>query len=196
MTSPRALTLCAACLVVGLALGRYTAAPAEETHHEAASEEIAVETSETTEATEIVQHEAEDAATERTEATTERVRVVWRERIVQPDGATEEREMELDAEVARLVHEAEAARREVARLEAQLAHQTTETVEVVREVEVVRQVRAPLPDWRLSGMVGLDIPGGHAVYGGSVERRILGPIHVGAWGLSTGALGVSAGVSF
>lgn len=190
----RTLLIGAACLVVGLALGRYSAAPAEETHHETASEEIAVETSETTEAQEVAHHEAATMATERTEATAERVRVVWRERIVQADGATEEREMELDAEVARLVHEAEAARREVARLEAQLAHQTTETVEVVREVEVVRQVRAPLPDWRLSGMVGLDIPGAHAVYGASVERRILGPIHVGAWGLSSGSFGVAAGV--
>lgn len=48
------------------------------------------------------------------------------------------------------------------------------------------------PDWHVSALVGLPGP----VYGAHVQRRILGPVSVGAWALTSKAAGVSLGVEF
>jgi hypothetical protein len=75
-------------------------------------------------------------------------------------------------------------------------------VEKVVEKRVEVQVR---PDWKVTPMVGLDVPRviqnpvaaqSAIVFGGQVERRILGPISAGAWGLSNGNAGVSVTVEF
>lgn len=52
------------------------------------------------------------------------------------------------------------------------------------------------PDWRVSGLVGWDFGRTQLVYGGAVERRIIGPVWLGVWGLSSGAAGGSVGVTF
>lgn len=52
-----------------------------------------------------------------------------------------------------------------------------------------------LPQWRVSGLVGTGLPL-VPIYGAHVERRILGPVSVGAWALSSGVGGLSVGVSF
>jgi hypothetical protein len=49
-------------------------------------------------------------------------------------------------------------------------------------------------DWRVSGLVGLK--DGQQIYGASVERRILGNIHVGIFALPGHMLGASVGMSF
>lgn len=55
-------------------------------------------------------------------------------------------------------------------------------------------------DWLVSGIAASRIPlssGGSPIeYGAAVNRRILGPIYVGGFGLSGGTYGVSAGLSF
>src|SRR5436190_8856090 len=53
-----------------------------------------------------------------------------------------------------------------------------------------------LPQWRLGPMVGLDWHSGQRTYGGLVERRILGPISLGVWGLSSGQAGAVVTAEF
>ncbi|NDD84290.1 hypothetical protein EBZ38_08475 [bacterium] len=77
----------------------------------------------------------------------------------------------------------------------------TETIKYVdREVEKLVVKEKPLPDWRISPMVGLDFKNGlqssQVVYGGEVQRRILGSVSAGAWGLSSGVAGVSVSLEF
>lgn len=48
----------------------------------------------------------------------------------------------------------------------------------------------------LSALGGVDMTNGHLLYGLSVIRPVLGPITVGAFGLSDGTIGASVGVSF
>lgn len=50
--------------------------------------------------------------------------------------------------------------------------------------------------WDLVGLAGVDVPRNRQVYGGAVDYRLLGPITIGAWGLSSGAAGLSLGLRF
>lgn len=84
-------------------------------------------------------------------------------------------------------HEREDTRTETAR-------DTTAETATETERHAKEETRVSEPDWRVGGMVGLSGVG--TVYGGSIERRILGPVWLGAWGLSSGAFGVSVGVEF
>lgn len=68
-----------------------------------------------------------------------------------------------------------------------------ETASASREASVIQTPAAP-PSWRVGGLAGLSASG--PVYGGEVSRRVLGPIWVGAWGLSVPAGGVSVGVEW
>lgn len=54
------------------------------------------------------------------------------------------------------------------------------------------------PNWRLAALGGFDPNGniGKPIYGGSIERRILGPIFVGAFGMSNKSFGVSLSFEF
>lgn len=80
---------------------------------------------------------------------------------------------------------------------------------VDREVEKRVDVTKPSPDWRISPMLGVNagtIPGAIAagelkladtVVGGlEVQRRIWGPVSLGAWGLTSGQVGVTASLEF
>lgn len=80
--------------------------------------------------------------------------------------------------------------------------------EVEKKVEVEKLVEKRIeshPDWKLSPLVGLDIsrvmsnptaPQSAIVLGGQVERRVLGPVSAGVWGLSNGNVGVAVTVEF
>ncbi len=116
----------------------------------------------------------------------ERVRIVYRDRWRTPEGAERETELEIDAETARELLEE-------ARVETRVETREVE-VEVVRDL--VHEIRTPLPDWRVGGLIGMDLTHGAPVYGLQIERRIIGPLHVGAWGLASGAAGVSVGITF
>lgn len=75
---------------------------------------------------------------------------------------------------------------------------TTDSGTTVAEKTDARReatVTPRLPDWRVSGMVGTGWPLA-PIYGAHVERRILGPVTVGGWGLSSGVVGLSIGVEF
>lgn len=50
--------------------------------------------------------------------------------------------------------------------------------------------------WNLRAMAALSLRAAPPVYGGGIERRILGPIYLGAFGFSNGTAGVSIALSF
>ena len=75
----------------------------------------------------------------------------------------------------------------------------SEQTKVVEKI-VEKTVRA---DWRVTAKVGFDIKSlsltnvaGALVYGGEVQKRIVGPISIGAWGLSSGQGGLSLSLEF
>lgn len=65
-----------------------------------------------------------------------------------------------------------------------------------RDIEKVKIVESARPDWLIQGQVGVQLDGLKPVYGGAVQRRILGPVFAGVWGqASSGAReGAAAGV--
>lgn len=79
------------------------------------------------------------------------------------------------------------------------ASATTETAKATQAttVELHTVERVPvLPQWSIAVMPGVDLRGAstlpyHAVVGVAVERRIAGPLFVGAWGNTAGAAGIS-----
>lgn len=117
------------------------------------------------------------------EQQTKRV-VVYRDRVVAPDGTRTEREVETS------VTDSEA--RTVATKQAE----RVVTRDVVREVERRVEVTQPLPQWRVGALAGFDIPGWRPAYGAHAERRIAGPLSLGVWGLHTGQGGVSLSLEF
>lgn len=50
------------------------------------------------------------------------------------------------------------------------------------------------PQWKAQGLAGLTFQG-QQIYGGDLERRIIGPVFLGAWGTNQGA-GVSLSLEF
>lgn len=172
----RVALLFVAGLAIAFAAGRFSARQPDET--------IAIaEVQEVQETKEVEETTFEERTEERQE---ERIRIVYRDRWRTPDGAERETELELDAETAQAILDE-------ARVETRVEERV---VEVVREVEVFREIRTPLPDWRVGGLVGLELDAGAPVYGLQLERRILGPIHVGAWAMTSGAVGLAITVAF
>lgn len=132
-----------------------------------------------------------EATATRDEAKVETV-VVYRDRLVHVDGTVEEHEVEHRGTDVQIHEEAKAAEVKV------------EVREVERVVEKRVEVHTPPPDWRVTAMVGVDasplvrqgLPPALAL-GASVERRIIGPIYVGVWGLvQPAAVGASIGFDF
>jgi hypothetical protein len=82
------------------------------------------------------------------------------------------------------------------------ATRQVETRVEYRDREVVKEKRVDAPkDWAVSLLVGTRVALkplglGTVAYGARVERRIIGPVSAGVWGLSDGECGVSVGVSF
>jgi hypothetical protein len=65
-----------------------------------------------------------------------------------------------------------------------------------RDVEKIKIVESPRPDWLLSGQVGSRFDGWQPVYGATVARRIAGPVFLSAWGQASGLTrdGAAAGL--
>lgn len=53
-----------------------------------------------------------------------------------------------------------------------------------------------LPDWHVSALGGYDFSGAKWSFGGGIERHIAGPFYGGAFGLSSGVVGVSLSANF
>lgn len=126
------------------------------------------------------------------EESTNTRRRVERVRVERPDGTKIEREIEreeLQADVREQAQHVEV--REVERV-------------VYQDRQVTKVIEHARPMWRAGVLAGLDVrrvslippSPGPVILGATVERRIVGPIHAGVWGLSSGAFGVSASVEF
>lgn len=104
--------------------------------------------------------------------------------VVKPDGTRETRTVvDRSSERATDTGANTASRYEASHT---LAHETI----AVREVERVR------PQWRIGALGGVDFRTRNLIYGAHIERRILGPLSLGAWGLSSGAGGLSLSLEF
>ena len=193
MTTPRWLLVVVVVGATGIAVGRYTARSPDVALHEAASETIAEQTTQEAAAT----VEATTAATEATAATVTQAseRVVVRRVVEYRDGPVARETDEVEAESSRLAMELQASRKEASTLRAELAEARASVRTEAREVERRVEVHSPLPDWRVGGLVGLSLRGGpEPAFGAEVQRRILGPVYLQAWGLNTGAAGVGVGL--
>lgn len=78
-----------------------------------------------------------------------------------------------------------------------------EKTEKVTETATASKTVTRQPDWQISALLGVDaakaLNGSGSVslnVGAHVQRRILGPLSVGVFGLSSGTVGVSAGLQF
>lgn len=64
-------------------------------------------------------------------------------------------------------------------------------------IKVDQTVTAPARSTlNVSGLAGIDFVKGQPVYGASVSKELLGPITVGAYGLTNGVVGLSIGINF
>jgi hypothetical protein len=101
-------------------------------------------------------------------------------RITRPDGTIEEREEIIESN------------------EGMLDISITDTTDSTKtkEKEVTKEYKRN--DWLVQGMVGLSFKskGLNENYGGSVSRRIIGPIYLGAYGFSDRRVGLSVGFEF
>lgn len=113
---------------------------------------------------------------------TQKRRVIERIRYVYPDGTRVERLREGDSLASRT---ASASGLSEAAGGAQSAHQ--------ERVETKSQA---LPAWRVGALVGLDIHALQPTYGAHVERRLVGPLSLGGFALTSGVAGLSLSLEF
>ncbi len=74
---------------------------------------------------------------------------------------------------------------------------TTDTTSITNTSDTTKEVTRPSSKVTLSALGGVDIHNlSTPIYGVSISKPILGPLTAGAWGLNTGAVGVSIGLSF
>ncbi len=109
-------------------------------------------------------------------------RVVYVEKTTSPDGTVLEKRSERETERAELVRDVE---------------RKTDTRAETAKVTISR------PDWRIGVHLGatwkepaLKLGDTPLVVGGSIERRIIGPFSLGAWGSTMGAAGLSVSGEF
>lgn len=106
--------------------------------------------------------------------------------ITRKDGTTE-RHVTTDRHV-------ESERTQTAQTETQ--REETKRVDTVRESTHSVEIERQRPTWRLGPMVAIDLRTGALAYGGQVERRILGPLSLGVFGLSNGTAGAVLTLEF
>jgi hypothetical protein len=86
--------------------------------------------------------------------------------------------------------------------EGQTTDKTTEKEKIV-DVTKDKTVTSAVAEWRLSGMAGLNYDKAYdlklkdsLVYGGIVEKRVIGPVYMGGWGTTSKEVGLSIGLQF
>lgn len=120
-----------------------------------------------------------------------------------PDGRVEAKEV-VDINVEKTVQTTEV--REVTR-DVVVVQEKVVTVDRIVEKEVLKEkvTEAPKPQWKVSPLVGVNIRDlslgqglttGPLAFGVKVDRRIVGPVFLGAWGISSGQAGLSVGMEF
>lgn len=131
-------------------------------------------------AAEVVAARKEEAAV----SSKERIRIVYRERIVRPDGTQEASSTSVTASST----QAASAYSD----EAMRSRQASQVSSSTRE----RTEEPQLSQWRVGIIGGLDVPGRAWIVGGEASRRIAGPLWIGAWANNRGHVGASVGLEF
>ncbi len=74
----------------------------------------------------------------------------------------------------------------------------TTTRDDSKSTDQIKEVTKSTGRLNLSVLAGVNVtnPGNGMLYGGNISRDILGPISLGAWGLTNGIGGVSVGITF
>lgn len=72
----------------------------------------------------------------------------------------------------------------------------TKHTETVREVIKEKTVERARPDWRIGALGAFDFRAGALTYGALVERRVIGPVSLGAFGLTNGSVGLALTLEF
>lgn len=147
------------CVVLGFVCGRWAAPVGVETRAETERwRERHVETSREAEVRETAEAQR---------------RVLYRERVTFPDGAVHERELdrtEREAHSSALVHVERVHERDT---------------EAMRHVEVARRDDGARAEWRAGVLAGWSVPSSvRPGVGLMLERKLLGPLSVGAWVLA------------
>lgn len=149
----------------------------------------------------VVEELVEEVRTLKSQLTDVKKSIHRETRTVQhPSGMVETVKVE-DINVSKVVKEQEIkyVDREVKTVEIRYVDRVVEK-EVEKVVEKKKLVTSR-PDWRVSPMVGFNSTGegwvkGNLTYGGMVERRIIGGVSVGAWGLTSGQVGIGLSLEF
>lgn len=72
----------------------------------------------------------------------------------------------------------------------------TEILDRSKENSRTDTIPAPRTTLLITGMAGLDLRSRDLVYGAAVQRQLLGPVWIGAYGLTNGTVGMSVSLSF
>lgn len=114
-----------------------------------------------------------------------KAKVVYRDRTIiqKQDGTTERRNVRLESDSADTGSASgDDSLKEVVRVDDRASEKTVERY---------------APDWNIGVMTGPSFGRSHgATYGAMVERRVLGPIWLGAWGMSSKEAGIIIGLQF
>lgn len=74
---------------------------------------------------------------------------------------------------------------------------TTEKDKVSQNTDSTKEVTRSGSRTTLSALGGIKLPGSpEVVYGGMIQKDVLGPVGIGVWGLNNGTVGASVGLSF
>jgi len=179
-------------LVLGVALGRYTAAPPP------SHDERKVATDVKAKATTVARvEEARHETATRDTDTTVRTVTRWRPAVAAVGGCPAV-PASIEQETVRETHAAATRAADTKRASNVQAKQEVEAQQTVVEMHTVEA----RPRWSVLALVGAQIGGRHEivpgpyVVGASLERRIVGPVSVGIWGMSSAAGGISVRVDF
>lgn len=117
--------------------------------------------------------------------------------VTKPDGTTEKKTEEIIDEGTT-----------ESKVEIKYVDRVVEVEKVVEKlVEVEKKVKASqtLPDWRAGLTVGVNpldiyearaVSYGDLILGAEVQRRLVGPVYGGVWGMTNGTVGINIGLEF
>lgn len=71
-----------------------------------------------------------------------------------------------------------------------------DTTDSSTKTSISQKISNEKPQWKASGLAGYNFSKLNPVYGAQIERRIIGPIFVGAWGNTDKAAGVALSIEF
>lgn len=81
-------------------------------------------------------------------------------------------------------------------LKVDLDKSTTMERIVYKDRETIKTVTPARPNWSATFMPGYDLSARKMAIGGSLERRVIGPVHAGVWGSTAGVGGIVLRLEF